>query len=189
LNFEELKNSISDFPASSGVYLMKDSGGTIIYVGKAKNLRNRVRSYFASGKDIKTATLVKNISSIDFIVTAHEYEALILENNLIKEHSPRYNINLKDGKTYPVIRITAGDYPRIFRTRRIIQDGSDYFGPFADVKAIDSYLELVDRLAPPSKMQRQTKKAPASLPVLPHQQVSGTMHGTDLQRSVSEEGR
>lgn len=158
MNIDELKDSIADFPLSPGVYLMKDAQGVIIYVGKAKKLRNRVRSYFAAGKDVKTAALVGKIRNIDFIVTENEYEALILENNLIKEHNPRYNINLKDGKTYPVIRITAHKYPRIFRTRRIIRDGSDYFGPYADVKAIDTYLNLVDNLYPLRKCKGVLKK-------------------------------
>jgi excinuclease ABC subunit C len=158
LNLEEIKASISDFPESPGVYIMKDETGQIIYVGKAKKLRARVRSYFLTGRDVKTAALVKRIRAIDFVVTANEYEALILENNLIKQHSPRYNINLKDGKTYPVIRITKDEYPRIFRTRRIIRDGSDYFGPFADVKAIDIYLEVVDTLFPLRKCKGKLKK-------------------------------
>jgi excinuclease ABC subunit C len=158
LNLEEIKASISDFPDSPGVYIMKDETGQIIYVGKAKKLRARVRSYFLTGRDVKTAALVKRIRAIDFVVTANEYEALILENNLIKQHSPRYNINLKDGKTYPVIRITKDEYPRIFRTRRIIRDGSDYFGPFADVKAIDIYLEVVDTLFPLRKCKGKLKK-------------------------------
>ncbi len=158
MNLEEIKASISDFPDSPGVYIMKDETGQIIYVGKAKKLRARVRSYFLTGRDVKTAALVKRIRAIDFVVTANEYEALILENNLIKQHSPRYNINLKDGKTYPVIRITKDEYPRIFRTRRIIRDGSDYFGPFADVKAIDIYLEVVDTLFPLRKCKGKLKK-------------------------------
>ncbi len=158
MNLQEIKNSISDFPDAPGVYLMKNADGEIIYVGKAKRLRNRVRSYFLSGRDVKTSTLVTKIRSIDFVVTDNEYEALILENNLIKEHNPRYNINLKDGKTYPVIRITNDEYPRIFRTRRIIQDGSRYFGPYADVKAIDTYLELVDNLFPLRKCKGTLKK-------------------------------
>lgn len=158
MNLDELKKSISDFPDSPGVYLMRNDDNRIIYVGKAKRLRSRVRSYFLSGRDIKTTALVGKIRKIDFIVTDNEYEALILENNLIKEHNPRYNINLKDGKTYPVIRITNDEYPRIFRTRRIIHDGSDYFGPFADVKAIDQYLELVDTLFPLRKCKGTLKK-------------------------------
>ena len=158
LNQDELKNSISDFPASSGVYLMRNKNKQIIYIGKAKKLRSRVRSYFSVHKDRKTAALIGHVHSIDFVLTDNEYEALILENNLIKEHNPRYNINLRDGKTYPLIRITTDEYPRIFRTRRIIKDGSDYFGPFADVKAIDTYLGIVDALFPLRKCKGKLKK-------------------------------
>lgn len=142
------RKSLSQFPRKPGVYLMKDETGKIIYVGKAKNLLNRVRSYFTGEKDVKTSVLVGKVASIDHIITQNEYEALILENNLIKQWTPRYNINLKDGKSYPVIRITNEEFPRVFRTRRIIQDGSEYFGPFTNVGNIDTYLELIERLFP-----------------------------------------
>ncbi len=135
-------------PAEAGVYIMKDAEGTIIYVGKAKVLRNRLCSYFSGRKDIKTRHLVAHISTIEWILAGSEYEALLLENNLIKKHTPRYNINLKDGKTYPCIRITNEEFPRIFRTRRIIHDGSKYFGPFPGADIIDTYLDLIKRLFP-----------------------------------------
>lgn len=134
-----------DFPGKPGVYIMKDSGGTPIYVGKAKNLKHRVRSYFAGEKDIKTRFLLSNMADIEIIITNTEYEALILENNLIKQWKPRYNINLKDGKTYPVIRITHDVFPRVFRTRRMVFDGSEYFGPFPKPHQIDVYLKLIER--------------------------------------------
>ena len=137
---------------------MRNRDGQIIYVGKAKKLRNRVRSYFSANKTRKTTALIKRVHAIDFVVTANEYEALILENNLIKENNPHYNINLRDGKTYPLIRITADEYPRIFRTRRIVRDKSNYFGPFADVKAIDIYLGVVDSLFPLRKCKGTLKK-------------------------------
>ena len=145
---EELKNSIREYPTSAGVYLMKDDDGTVIYVGKAKNLRARLRSYFAKELPIKTEILMSRVANIDYLLTGNEYEALLLENNLIKRHNPKYNINLKDGKTYPVIRITADEYPRVFRTRRIVQDGSRYFGPYPNVWRLQAYLELIDRLYP-----------------------------------------
>lgn len=145
---DELKNSIREFPTDPGVYLMKDGEDRILYVGKAKNLRARLRSYFARDVVIKTRILMSHVDHIDYILTGNEYEALLLENNLIKQHSPRYNINLKDGKSYPVIRITADEYPRVFRTRRIVQDGSTYFGPFPGVTRLEAYLELIDRLYP-----------------------------------------
>ena len=125
------------YPDQPGVYLMKDAEGRIIYVGKARSLRNRIRSYFAGEKDIKTRFLVAHIADIEVIITNTEYEALILENNLIKQWAPQYNIDLKDGKTYPVIRLTAEEFPRVYRTRRMIFDGSEYFGPFPKPHQID----------------------------------------------------
>ncbi len=107
-------------PLSSGVYLWRNAENTVIYVGKAKNLKNRLSSYFSGQKNIKTRLLIAHAKSIEYITTTNEYEALLLENNLIKKYSPRYNINLKDGKSYPVLRITNEEFPRIFRTRRIL---------------------------------------------------------------------
>ena len=135
-------------PEAPGVYIMRDAEGVIIYVGKAKVLRNRLLSYFSGKKDIKTRHLVAKVENIEWVLAGSEYDALLIENTFIKEHSPRYNINLKDGKTYPSIRITAEEYPRVFRTRRIIRDGSDYFGPFPSAETIDVYLELIKRLFP-----------------------------------------
>ncbi len=142
------RDSVSHFPTEPGVYLMKDADDTILYVGKAKSLKSRVRSYFNKDKDVKTTVLMKKVDRIEYIVCRSEYEALLLENNLIKENRPRYNINLKDGKTYPVIRITNEEYPRVFRTRRVVQDGSTYFGPYANVHQIDRYLEVIEKLFP-----------------------------------------
>ena len=135
-------------PQASGVYLWRDDAGTIIYVGKAKNLKNRLTSYFSGQRSVKTRLLVSRAASIEYITTTNEYEALLLENNLIKKHSPRYNICLKDGKSYPVLRITKEDFPKIFRTRRILQDGSLYFGPYPNVAALDTFIENIYRLYP-----------------------------------------
>ncbi|UTC46600.1 excinuclease ABC subunit C [Treponema vincentii] len=132
-------------PKTSGVYLWRDEKDIVIYVGKAKSLKNRLSSYFASRRDIKTRILVSRARRIEYIQTDNEYEALLLENNLIKKYKPRYNINLKDGKTYPVLKITNERYPRIYRTRRIQNDGARYFGPFPNVPAIDDFLSLVKR--------------------------------------------
>ena len=157
-NTERLRRSIDHFPRSPGVYSMKDPNGEVLYVGKARSLRARVRSYFNNDRDIKTLFLMRKTESIEYIVTDNEYEALILENTLIKRWKPHYNINLKDNKTYPVIRITKDEYPRIFRTRRIIRDGSSYFGPFPQIQSIDTYLELIDRLYPLRKCRGKLKK-------------------------------
>jgi excinuclease ABC subunit C len=137
-----------DYPDCPGVYIWKDAGGHPIYVGKARSLRARLRSYFSGGKDIKTRFLLDRAADIELIVTATEYEALLLENNLIKRWRPKYNITLKDGKTYPVIRITADEFPRVFRTRRIVFDGSEYFGPYPKPQQIDTYLRLIEKYFP-----------------------------------------
>lgn len=155
---KRLVDQIKDFPLNPGVYLMKDEHKKIIYIGKAVKLKNRVRSYFSGEKDIKTRTLVKKIYHIDYIVTASEYEALLLENNLIKKWNPRYNINLKDGKSYPVIRVTNEEFPRIFRTRMIIEDGSRYYGPYPDVKVLDETMALINKMFPLRRCRRMKKR-------------------------------
>jgi excinuclease ABC subunit C len=155
---ESPRESVKHFPTEPGVYLMRDIDETVLYVGKAKVLRNRVRSYFSRDKDAKTSVLMKKVDHIEYIVCRNEYEALLLENNLIKEYKPRYNINLKDGKSYPVIRITNEKYPRVFRTRRIVEDGSQYFGPFPSVHRLDRYLELIEKLFPLRKCRKAVKK-------------------------------
>ena len=127
---------------------MKDMNDEVIYVGKAKNLKRRVTSYFLPNRDLKTTCLVEKIDHIDYIITGNEYEALILENNLIKKYTPHYNILLKDGKSYPVIKITNEDFPRIYKTRRIIRDGSKYFGPYAKPGELNTYLSLVEKSFP-----------------------------------------
>ncbi len=154
----ELLEQIRNMPDSPGVYMMKDEDGRIIYVGKASSLKKRVGSYFSGNKDLKTEVLVANIAGIETIATRNSYEALVLENNLIKKWQPRFNINLKDGKSYPVIRITAEQFPRVFRTRRIIDDGSEYFGPYPDVHKLDAYLELIEQLYPLRKCKGPLKK-------------------------------
>jgi excinuclease ABC subunit C len=135
-------------PDSPGVYLLKDPRGSVLYVGKAKSLKKRVASYLRSSKDLKTRHLQARIADLEVLPTGNEAEALLLENNLIKQWKPKYNINLKDGKTYPVIRLTSEEYPRVFRTRRLVFDGSRYYGPFPKVGLIDLYLNLIDKLFP-----------------------------------------
>lgn len=142
------KEQAKALPHNSGVYLMRDEKGTIIYVGKAKDLRKRVTSYFLSGRTPKTAALVRKIRRIDHIITGNEYEALVLENNLIKKYNPHYNISLKDGKSYPMIRITNEPFPKVFKTRRMVNDGSLYYGPYPDAGRLDTFIELVQKLFP-----------------------------------------
>jgi excinuclease ABC subunit C len=156
--FKRLRAAARDAPQLPGCYIMRDADGRIIYVGKAKVLRNRLSSYFSGRKDVKTATLVKRAASIETIIVSNEYEALLLENTLVKQHSPKYNINLKDGKSYPVIRMTAEAFPKIFKTRHIVEDGSRYFGPFANVQAVDGTLALIERLFPLRKCRTLRKR-------------------------------
>ncbi|MDR3115810.1 MAG: excinuclease ABC subunit UvrC [Treponema sp.] len=147
-NYAPLKALAHEAPGEPGVYLWRDGENRIIYVGKARVLRSRLKSYFSGAQDLKTKALLRHARSIETIIVANEYEALLLENTLIKEHTPKYNINLKDGKTYPVIRITAEPFPRVFKTRHIIEDTSQYFGPFPQVHAVDTLLACIDKLFP-----------------------------------------
>lgn len=156
--WEALKEAVKKFPDSPGVYLMRDNAGEVIYVGKARVLANRVRSYFTGTKDLKTTILMRRVHDIEYILTQNEYEALLLENTLIKRHMPRFNISLKDGKSYPLIRVTADSYPRVFKTRRIVQDGSTYYGPFPNVKHTQIYLDLIDKLLPLRKCAGELKR-------------------------------
>ena len=128
----DLREKAAQLPAQPGVYLYKDSAGTVLYVGKAKNLRNRVRSYFAEERlaEAKTGTLIGEARDIQFIEVDNNKEALALENNLIKQYKPRFNILLRDDKTFPYIKLTGEKYPRVYVTRRLIKDGSSYFGPY-----------------------------------------------------------
>ncbi len=144
--FEKAKAKAASLPLNSGVYMHKNEKGEVIYVGKAKSLRKRVMQYFLPGRDRKTAALVEKIRDIDYIITGNDYEALVLENNLIKKYNPHYNILLKDGKSYPVIKISKEDFPKVYRTRRIIKDGSLYFGPYPDATRLMQYLDLIDRM-------------------------------------------
>ena len=147
------KNAISDIlnnlTKSPGVYKFLDDSNNVIYVGKAKNLRNRVRSYFTGKKsDEKTRSLVTNIKDISIIIVETESDALLLENNLIKKFKPKYNILLKDGKSYPWICVKNERFPRVFLTRKVINDGSDYFGPYTNIKTINTLLDLINNIYP-----------------------------------------
>jgi excinuclease ABC subunit C len=128
----DLREKAAQLPLSPGVYLYKDHGGRVIYVGKAKSLRLRVRSYFSDDRlaDVKTGTLISEATDVDYILVDNEKEALALENNLIKQWQPRFNILLRDDKTYPYIKLTAEKYPRVYVTRRLRKDGATYYGPY-----------------------------------------------------------
>jgi excinuclease ABC subunit C len=143
----ELREKAAQLPLSPGVYLYKDAGGCIIYVGKAKSLRLRVRSYFSEDKlaDIKTGTLISEAREIDYILVDNEKEALALENNLIKQYKPRFNILLRDDKTYPYIKLTNEKYPRVYVTRRLRKDGAIYFGPYFPANLAHRLVHFIHR--------------------------------------------
>ena len=143
----ELNNTIRYLPNSPGVYQFLNSDDVIIYVGKAKSLKNRVGSYFKQNhKDGKTNSLVKNIHNIIHVVVKTESDALLLENSLIKKFQPKYNILLKDDKSYPWICIKNERFPRIFYTRKMIKDGSDYYGPYTSLRVVKTILNIVSSL-------------------------------------------
>ena len=145
---EHLKEKLAVLPAQPGCYLMKDKNGTVIYVGKSKLLRNRVRSYFMGAHDMKTQRLVREIVDFEYIVTSSEIEALILEMNLIKKYDPKYNVLLKDDKSYPYLKITNERHPRLIITRKVKKDKGKYFGPYPNVLAARETKKLLDRLYP-----------------------------------------
>ena len=153
-----IQSKLELLPTSPGCYIHKDKNDTIIYVGKAKNLRNRVRSYFRGSHDTKTEALVSEIEDFEFIVTESNIEALLLEINLIKENKPKYNIMLKDDKSYPFIKITNETYPRLIITRQVKKDGGLYFGPYPDVGAANEIKRLLDRLFPFRKCTNPPEK-------------------------------
>ena len=142
-----LEDKIKNLPSKPGVYQFKNDKDQVIYVGKARNLKNRVRSYFHSNvTNAKTEALVKKINDVELVVTDSEIEALVLENNLIKELKPRYNIDLKDDKSFPFIKITNESFPQVYSTRRVIKDGSKYFGPYTSVKSMKAALRMINQI-------------------------------------------
>ncbi|MEG6584949.1 excinuclease ABC subunit UvrC [Dendrosporobacter sp. 1207_IL3150] len=162
---DELQEKLQLLPDKPGVYLMKDTQGRIIYVGKAINLKNRVRSYFQSSRNHspKVVALVARIADLEYIITSSEIEALILECNLIKKHRPKYNISLRDDKSYPYIKVTVEEsYPRVFATRKVLKDGSKYFGPYTSAGAVHETLKLLKKLFP----LRSCRKLEAPRPCL-----------------------
>src|SRR3954470_11930674 len=142
-----LTEKLKQVPTAPGIYLHKNAAGKIIYVGKAKNLRSRVRQYFQSSRnmDPKTRQLVKLIADLEFIVVDNEVEALVLESNLIKKHKPRFNVLLKDDKSYPHLKLTNEPFPKVVVTRRIERDGSSYYGPFLPAALARKTLNLINR--------------------------------------------
>ena len=145
---DKVKSILKTIPSDPGVYQYFDDKGEIIYVGKAKNLKRRVSSYFNKQQSGKVKVLVSRIADIKFTIVANEMEALLLENNFIKQYKPRYNVMLKDDKTYPWICIKNERFPRVFLTRKRINDGSTYFGPYPSVMVAKTMLDLLRKLYP-----------------------------------------
>ncbi|MEO6295066.1 MAG: excinuclease ABC subunit UvrC [Candidatus Limnocylindria bacterium] len=148
---DQLRAALRRLPTKPGVYLMQNAYGRVLYVGKADSLRSRVRSYFAARgpEDARIARMVTEVAGVEYIVTDTVSEACLLESNLIKEHRPRFNIRLRDDKSYPFVKITLGeDFPRIVRTRRLVRDGSRYFGPYASASSVDETLKLLRKIFP-----------------------------------------
>src|SRR5436190_6581941 len=143
----DIRDKVAQLPINPGVYLYKDAQGKVIYVGKAKSLRLRVRSYFSEDKlsDVKTGTLIAEARDIDYILVDNEKEALALENNLIKQYKPRFNILLRDDKTYPYIKLTSEKYPRVYVTRRLKKDGATYFGPYFPANLAHRLVHFIHR--------------------------------------------
>lgn len=158
----EVEEKLALLPDRPGVYLMKDESGRIIYVGKAVNLKNRVRSYFQSSRNHspKVKAMVARIYNLEYIITNSEMEALILECNLIKKHRPKYNISLRDDKTYPYIKVTNEAYPRVFATRKVQKDGARYFGPYTSAGAVHETLRLLKKLFPLRNCRHLDAKRP-----------------------------
>jgi excinuclease ABC subunit C len=155
---KEIQDKLALLPAQPGVYLMKDSRGSVIYVGKAKILKNRVRSYFSGSHDRKTQLLVSNIRDFEYIVTDTVVEALVLECNLIKQYAPQYNIMLRDDKAYPYIKITKEQHPRLEIVRRVAKDGAKYFGPYPNATSATETKRLLERLYPLRKCRKLKKQ-------------------------------
>ena len=168
---KEIESKLSLLPDQPGVYLWKDKNGTIIYIGKALNLKHRVRSYFASsGKDVKTEHLVKNIADLEYIITNSESDAFILEATLIKHHRPKYNIMLKDDKRYPFVKITVNEpFPRIFITRELLKDDAKYFGPYTEVRYLRSTLRDLEWIFPLRNCNRNIPKTKYKQPCMNYQ--------------------
>ena len=145
----DIKENLKKLPDSPGVYIHKDSSGRVIYVGKAISLKNRVRQYFqkSAGQNPKVKAMVANIAEFEYITCNSEVEALILECNLIKKYSPKYNVLLRDDKTYPYIKVTLQEeFPRVVKTRIVKKDGGRYFGPYSDAGAVNQTIELLNKI-------------------------------------------
>src|SRR6202166_4025883 len=187
----DLLQKIRTIPAEPGVYLYKNAEGEVIYVGKAKNLRSRVASYFHEGRweDSKTGTLVREAVDVDYIVVGNNKEALALENNLIKQRKPRFNILLRDDKTYPYVKLTLADrFPKVFVTRRLRKDGSAYYGPYFPGNLAYRVVELIHRsfLLPSCKVDLKRYHPRACLQYYIHRCLGPCVEGLTTPEAYKE---
>ncbi len=184
----ELRDKASQLPLAPGVYLYKDAAGKVIYVGKAKILRNRVRSYFSDERlmEPKTGSLISEARSIDYILVDNEKEALALENNLIKQWKPRFNVLLRDDKTYPYIKLTGEKYPRVYVTRRLKKDGSTYYGPYFPGNLAHRLVHFIHRhfLVPSCKVDLERRHPKPCLQYHIHRCLGPCVAGFDHGRGV-----
>lgn len=193
---EHVAELLDDLPVKTGVYIMKDEYDRVIYVGKAVNLRSRVRSYFQDSAEHgeRTRLLVDKVRDIEYVVTDTEVEALVLESNLVKEYSPRYNVKLKDDKSYPFVKITASEpFPRVYVTRKVVQDGSIYFGPYTDVTKLRETIDVVRKVFSVRSCHRRIDgQTPGARPCLNYHigrclaPCTGTVTPEEYNRSVRE---
>ena len=193
---EYLKGIVANLPEKPGIYQYLNSEGTIIYVGKAKNLKKRVYSYFSKEHEPgKTRVLVSKIVDIRYIVVNTEEDALLLENNLIKKYKPRYNVLLKDDKTYPSICVQNEYFPRVFKTRKIIRNGSSYYGPYSHIPSMYAVLDLIKASISFADLQFKFKPGEHSgrqiqcLPGISYQEMRRTMHRAAITGRLPQEYR
>ena len=189
-----LKGIVANLPEKPGIYQYLNAEGTIIYVGKAKNLKKRVYSYFSKEHEPgKTRVLVSKIADIRYIVVNTEEDALLLENNLIKKYKPRYNVLLKDDKTYPSICVQNEYFPRIFRTRKIIRNGSSYYGPYSHIPSMYAVLDLIKHLYPflffKPHSGEHTGREVQCMPRISYKELCRTLHRASVTRRISKKHR
>ena len=145
-DYDELKVRAAELPAKPGIYFFKNAAGEVVYIGKARSLRDRVRSYFLANPDFKVRNILRETTDIDFILTGPEQEAAFLENNYVHQHQPRFNLRLKDDKSFPYLKVTVGEtYPGVYFSRRVEKDGSRFFGPFSPAHRARSSIHLVNK--------------------------------------------
>ena len=189
-----LEDKLKALPAKPGVYLFRDARGEVLYIGKAKSLRPRVRSYFQAGSDTRTAIaqLPERVADLEVIVTDTEVEALHLEQNLVKRHRPPFNVRLRDDKSFPYIAVTVEDeYPRVMFTRERHRRGVVYFGPYANAKKVRETLDVLNRVFPVPAVRGPAARAPLgnSVPRLPHRALPGALRRVRVQGGLPARNR